>query len=965
MRLMMRAWAVLVVAAKRLLAQRWLALATSLGLVMSVALALSIPLYADATYYRVLRREIWGTLDAEDSSDLPLVITFRYTGGRDTSVEWEQAKPLDDFLSQQAAKALRLPPHQFVSHFRTNNFGLYAADGDQEDANANPIAWVSLGTADDFEEVITLSEGSMPTTVSMAQDSPLEVLVSARMATISGLQVGDELVGLVRSREQQATRDVKIPIRVSGVWRVDESAEQYWFTDPDTLSDVLFISEMAFKERLAASVGDEIHTALWFMVMDGSDVHAGDVAGLESRLHNLEKQVAKILPGARLGISPMAGLRDYWQAYSLLTLLLYAFSIPIMGLILSFVTLVVGLAVGQQRNEIAVLRSRGATLPQVVAISALEAVILALVSVAVGVPVGQGITQLIGRARSFLDFSLQSSLRVDMTAPTLTFGFGIAGLALLAQVLPTMGAARHTVVTYKLERARTLRPPWWQRAWLDMLLLAPTIYGGYLLRQQGSIAMPSLEGSPTYDPFANPLLFLVPALAVFAVTLLILRIVPLIMRLLAWVAARFRSVGFLMAARHLSRTPSLYSAPLVLLTVTLSLSFFVATLAQTLDNHLYDQSYYASGADMRLIERGTQTTGHALEPSLSDSSTEDDQGLRWQIRPVSEHLAIPGVEAVARVGQYRAAADLGGEQQNGTLIAIDRVDFAQVAYWRDDFSPASLGAMLNSLATAPNGVLVSADVLATGYLDIGDTVHLNVNTFGQNTNMAFEIVGTSDLFPTWYPIDEDQGPLFVGNLDFIFQEAGGQFPYDVWLRTSPDASYEEIAEGVRSKGLDLINWHAPRLVIAREQRRPQRQGLFGVLSVGFIAAGLLAVLGFVLYAFFSFRQRFIELGVLRAIGLSTRQMTLFLGWELVFLMAIGTGAGTGLGIWISNLFIPYMQVGSEPMALTPPFIVQIPWSDVVYFYVLFGVLFIGALSILVALLMRMKVFQAVKLGETA
>ena len=156
----------------------------------------------------------------------------------------------------------------------------------------------------------------MPTTVSMAQDSPLEVLVSARMATISGLQVGDELVGLVRSREQQATRDVKIPIRVSGVWRVDESTEQYWFTDPDTLSDVLFMSEMAFKERLAASVGDEIHTALWFMVMDGSDVHAGDVAGLESRLHNLEKQVTKILPGARLGISPMAGLRDYWQAYS-------------------------------------------------------------------------------------------------------------------------------------------------------------------------------------------------------------------------------------------------------------------------------------------------------------------------------------------------------------------------------------------------------------------------------------------------------------------------------------------------------------------------------------------------------------------------------------------------------------------------------------------------------------------------
>lgn len=80
MQLIMRIWAVFVVAAKRLLAQRWLAFATVLGLVMSVALALSIPLYADAVYYRVLRQEIWGTLNVDDSSDLPLVLTFRFTG---------------------------------------------------------------------------------------------------------------------------------------------------------------------------------------------------------------------------------------------------------------------------------------------------------------------------------------------------------------------------------------------------------------------------------------------------------------------------------------------------------------------------------------------------------------------------------------------------------------------------------------------------------------------------------------------------------------------------------------------------------------------------------------------------------------------------------------------------------------------------------------------------------------------
>ena len=48
-----------------------------------------------------------------------------------------------------------------------------------------------------------------------------------------------------------------------------------------------------------------------------------------------------------------------------------------------------------------------------------------------------------------------------------------------------------------------------------------------------------------------------------------------------------------------------------------------------------------------------------------------------------------------------------------------------------------------------------------------------------------------------------------------------------------------------------------------------------------------------------------------------------------------------------------------------PFVVQISWPDVFRFYILFGLLFAGALAILVVLLLRMKVFQAIKLGETA
>ena len=171
-----------------------------------------------------------------------------------------------------------------------------------------------------------------------------------------------------------------------------------------------------------------------------------------------------------------------------------------------------------------------------------------------------------------------------------------------------------------------------------------------------------------------------------------------------------------------------------------------------------------------------------------------------------------------------------------------------------------------------------------------------------------------------------------------------------------------IGLGTLAPCLDRVMETAQR--IRREQGKPERQGLLGLLSVGFAAAAVLAALGFMLYALFSFRRRAVELGVLRASGLSTRHMAGFIAWELVFLLITGSAAGTGLGIWASNLFVPTLQVGAEMSARVPPFTVEIAWPAILQLYALYALIFIVALAALVHQLMRMKLFQAIKLGET-
>jgi putative ABC transport system permease protein len=463
------------------------------------------------------------------------------------------------------------------------------------------------------------------------------------------------------------------------------------------------------------------------------------------------------------------------------------------------------------------------------------------------------------------------------------------------------------------------------------------------------------------DPFQNPLLLLVPALGIFALALFILRILPAVMTTVAWVASRLtNTVGLLLAARHLSRTPGFYVAPLILLILTLSLSAFTASLAQTLDTQLYAQTYYRVGTNLRLVEQGDCLNYTTDVPPQCDLTTPPPH---WGFLPVDVHLDVEGVTAASRVADFGAVTNLSGRNQIGTFLGVDRGTFTRVAFWRDDFASESLGELMNRLAITRNGVLIPTEFAAQHALNVGDRFRMQVSGIGiERIELDVQVVGEFDMFPTWYP---DDGPLFVGNLDFFFEEVGERLNYDVWLATEPDADYEGIERAVSDMEFTVLASSAPLPEIQEEQRRPERQGLFGVLSVGFLASAVLTVLGFLLYAFFSFRRRFIELGVLRAIGLSASQMTVFLAWELAFLLLVGAAAGTGLGAWVSKLFIPYLQSGTGLEAQFPPFVVAIDWMAIFRIYALFGLLFVAALAGLAALLMRIKIFQAIKLGETA
>jgi putative ABC transport system permease protein len=954
----------LILAAKRLWNHRLLMLCLLAGLVAAVGLLSSIPLYADAVHHELLQ----GELTEAGTYRPPFAFLWRYIGTWHGEVSWDQYTPVDAYLSEQAAGVIGLPLESLVRHVQTSNLRLFAAADSQAFADREPLMWTSLGFVSGLEDHVEWVEGGFPPPgQGSGQGADVPVLVSQALADQLGLQIGERYVLFGAGDDGD-----QIPVRVAGVWRPLDATAPVWFYPPRSFDKVLLTSEPAFVEQVVPVLEEPVSLAVWYQLFDGSRVRAADVPALLSQVATAESRATALLANTSLDASPAEALDTYRQAARLLTVMLSIFSIPVIGLILYFVALIAGLVVRRSQGEIAILRSRGTTRAQVLVIYLLEGLLVGGVGLAGGLVLGRWLAQMMGQTRTFLDPTLLDwgvlqatiatpSLGVVLTPAALWYGLLGVGLAVLALLVPTLAASSHTIVTFKWERARALLRPLYQRYFLDLLLLVPPLYGWYLLRQQGTITLLGSGG----DPFSNPMLFLVPALFCFSLALLFVRIFPWLMGALAWLARWLPGTTLLLMLRQLARSAGQYTGPLLLLSLTLSLATFTASMAVTLDGHLQDQVYYQVGADLNLAELGESTEepeqpGLPGQPTPPPSSAEEE-GPRWLFLPVSEHLQVPGVQAAARVGDYSATSNIGGRQQAGRLLGVERLDFPAVAFYRPDFAGGeSLGGLMNRLAVDRSNLLVSRDFLARHGLAVGDPLRLTVGVAGEFHEIEFTVAGPLDLFPTLYPQD---GPFFVANLDYVYQGLGGTFPYDVWLATDPATAGEEIVAGVRDLGLAVIAASDARGTIATEQTRPERQGLFGLLSVGFLASAALTVLGFLVYAVVSFQRRFIELGTLRAVGLSVAQMAGYLVGEQAMLILAGGGLGTALGIGASIFFIPYLQVGTDKTALVPPFVVQIAWEELWIIYAVFGAMFVVAVLVLIVLLARMKVFEAVKLGE--
>lgn len=951
---------------KRLFSQLGLAAALSLGVAVAVMLASAIPMFSNAVQLRVLQQRIEVT---EENQRLPpFAFVVAYYGSISGQIDYEDFLKNDDFVSKRVPPAIGLPITQTVKYIHTNKFRLFPADRATQYANANTqLEWMSIGTLPGIEDKIEIF-GELP---KARDDDVIEAMAYVELANTVGVQAGEDYI--LFGASERGAEPIQQKVRITGIWAEKNAEDEFWFYRPDALSDNLLVTPDTYVNQVAPKIDKDVELGLWYYLADGSGLDTESVLPMLGRLSRLSTELNNERSGLGLRVSPGNALRRYITATNELTLLLAIFSVPLLAVVLYFVAMVSGMVVREQSGEIAVLRSRGASTFAIAVLYFIEMLIVGLVGLAVGLLAGFGLASLMTRLTSFLTLTPDVALTVVVNNQAIRFGIAASVIALLAALLPAISAARRNIVSYRSSQARNTRPPLWQRAYLDVLLLIAAGYVYFQLRQSGGILL-ATDARRAADPFSDPVRFLAPVLMLAALALVLVRFFPWVMRGLAVLAGRLPlGTSTLLALRSLARAPAVYLGPLLLLIFTMGLAVFSSSIALTLDRHLTDSLYFRNGADMRLVEMGDpskvsspfamQGSADSNVPASDTTAVEEEaeDPLYYTFVPVREHLRIPGVQSAARMGEYSVQPQARDVAEKSALIGVDRVDFQQTAFFRDDFSPQPLGALMNTLAANPGALLVQRDFLSNNALRIGEPLVLNVSASGLPSRpISFTIAGTFDAFPHINP--EEPRDLFVANLDYIFENLGTAVQYDVLLSVAPDAQLDKIVDQAGSLGYLVINGEDTRVAIREAQVQPERRGLFGLLSAGFIAASLLTMVGFVLSAVITFRSRRIQLGMLRTVGLSAWQMGFFIALEQVLLIGLGALAGSLLGVVVSQMFIPFMQVGGSLANTIPPFIVRIAWRDLLLIYASLAVALLVALAIMLVSLRRLKAFEAIKLG---
>ncbi|MBD3918050.1 FtsX-like permease family protein [Paenibacillus sp. PR3] len=953
---------------------RWLTFSTFAGLVLAVAFTTSIPMYADGALKRVVAQSL-----QEKSAGLPagsLLIRNQAAAGSQTDLT--ALKDVDQYIHTDVPKQVGFPISTDVRTYSIRSSEIVPVDITKVDPSR--VRQMSLMTMSGLEDKVDLSQGRwFVDSASSSGDGVIEAVMLEEAMFRNDIHIDDEFEYPV-----YGGLDLTLKVKIVGAFKPKLDTDPYWYQGIEGLMGGLLIGDKTMVDGLMGQQHIPMHTANWYYAFDLREITTSQLSPLSRTLERMNIDLYQHMKDTKVEISFASTLSEFRKQSIQLQTLLFTLAAPMIAMVFFFIAMNARQSLDKQRSDIAVLRSRGARTKQIILIYLIEGLLLGVLALAIGPLLGWFMAKSIGSANGFLTFVDRKSIPVGFTMDAIIAGVAAVVLAILATVIPAISYARMSIVVYKQQMARSDRRPVWQRWFLDVALLGVAGYGWYLFNERQMISFKT--GMTTDQLNVQPFLFFVPAIAIFALGLFFLRIFPWLLKLFNWLGRKLLPVPLYLTLVQLSRSSKGYYPLMTLLILTLGLGVYNASAARTIDLNSTERTQYKYGTDviMQTVWEGT------AEVSISDNSNNGGGGqgggqgegsggggngggggqggggqsgggnaptrINYSEPPFQLFKEMDGVEAAARVLQTKGSVRVADRSiGQGTLMGIDNVDFSKVAWFGNDLFPVHPYYYLRNLGLFEQAAIIPSSVADKYQLKLGDTISVGLT----DGVIEFAVAGIVPYWPTQYP---DKSPFIIANLDYIYDQVP-IIPYDVWLKMKPGALVGPVMTELQKQGVELASVTDARTELLTQSKHPTRGGVFGILSLGFLVSIIVSLTGYVLYWFFNLSGRVVQFGVLRAMGLSRRQLTGMLLLEQLFTAGLSIGLGILIGKIASLLFLPFLQTTDNVENSVPPFRVVFDSQDTNQLYLVVSVMMVLGAMLLLLHIRRLRVHQAVKMGE--
>lgn len=774
--------------------------------------------------------------------------------------------------------------------------------------------------------------------------SVLEAVIGADAATNATFSQGKgtqlDLIHLKVGDQLQST-DGTLRINIVGIVTPQNAEDDAWWGDslpfsfrrqklhgwsfPDTLTISLLMSPLSMETYFPN------HDRYWRVLTDVSQISVDNAAETHLRLSSAESQMK-----VKVDSSLIAILDAYQQSLSTARTTLFLLTAQSMLFVFYTLIMISSYVLRQSQSELSSLAGRGFTRRQITLIFAIQGGIIAF---AIAAPLGPYLAKAALSAWGLLTSTTTPS---SLTRESWILSTSAALFGWLILVGSIYLGSKQTLIEWEHQLARPSVRASWQRYYVDFLLLA---LGGLIfwqLSDTGAFADQRFNPGQNISGPSDPFLLLGPSLLLIALALVFLRLFPLLLRIASWRARQNRGLVLPFGLARLARDPAAPSRVVMLISLAAGLTLFATLFENSLANRQIEIAHYQTGADLRV-----SVPLHAQEEIYQ------------------EFARLPGVQTASPVYLNNRTYLTTALSRQTTLLAVDPDTFPQTARFAPHTSSLTMSSILDALPADPGSLAIPAvfsyDASPTDK-EIGDTLTYVIGS--QKTD--FEVRGIIQNFPYV------EGPFFVADLGAI--EAAVDLETISGPRRGVKEMWLEVDPESQSSLADMINSGKPlsdSRVTGDAQVKAQQlksdlvaRETSGAFELNAFTMAALSVAIFILVHFFSAQQRRYEFSILRAMGLSHRQLFGLLSLEGSILAAIGMAAGCGLGYGLALLMRPLLS-RTLAVALGGDAIydILVNWPEVSGLLLMLAGSYALALLLLLIALLRTGIHHAMRLGD--